>query len=327
MDTPVAFIIFNRPDLTERVFTEIARAQPKKLLVVADGPRPERPGEAEKCAAARAVIRRVDWNCEVLKDYSDVNLGCAHRPASGLRWIFEQVDEAIILEDDCVPHPTFFRFCEELLDKYRDDERVMHISGANFITGQARTPYSYSFSRYCLSWGWASWRRAFQHYDLKIQLWPELRETPWLLDILGDPRAVEHWTQIFDRTHSGVEKVNTWDFQWVFTCWAQLGLSILSNTNLVSNVGFREDATHTRRTADRRANIATNEIAFPLKHPAYVARDRQFDQLLFEQVVLSGQRSSLQTRLQKKCTALIPDILRRPLADLRSRWTSLLERQ
>ena len=132
MRTPIAFIIFNRPDLTARVFAEIARARPEKLLVIADGPRPDHEGEDAKCAATRAIIERVDWPCEILKNYSDVNLGCGHRPATGLRWVFEQVDEAIILEDDCVPHPTFFRFCEELLDHYRDDERVMHISGDNF---------------------------------------------------------------------------------------------------------------------------------------------------------------------------------------------------
>ena len=132
MRTPVVFIIFSRPDLTARVFAEIARARPEKLLVIADGPRPDREGEDAKCAATRAIIERVDWPCEILKNYSNVNLGCGHRPATGLRWVFEQVEEAIILEDDCVPHPTFFRFCEELLEHYRDDERVMHISGDNF---------------------------------------------------------------------------------------------------------------------------------------------------------------------------------------------------
>src|SRR5262245_26909140 len=132
MRTPVAFIVFNRPDLTERVFAEIARARPPKLLVVADGPRPDVAGEAEKCVATRAIIDRVDWQCDVLTNYSDRNLGCGRRPSSGLRWVFEQVEEAIILEDDCLPHPTFFQFCEELLERYRDDKRVMHISGNNY---------------------------------------------------------------------------------------------------------------------------------------------------------------------------------------------------
>jgi hypothetical protein len=145
MHTPVGFIIFNRPDVTERVFGEIARAQPPQLLIVADGPRPERPGEAEKCAAARAIAERIDWPCDVLKNYSDVNLGCARRVSSGMIWIFEQVNEAIILEDDTLPDPTFFRFCEEMLEKYRDDERVMHISGDNWLLGEKQIAYSYFF--------------------------------------------------------------------------------------------------------------------------------------------------------------------------------------
>src|SRR5262249_54066021 len=136
MDTAVAVIVFNRPEVTARVVNEIARAQPSRLFVIADGPRDDRPGEAEKCAATREVIERVDWSCEVLKNYSDVNLGVGFRPATGIRWVFEHVDRALIFEDDCVPNQTFFRYCDELLEKYRDDERVMHISGDNWNFGE-----------------------------------------------------------------------------------------------------------------------------------------------------------------------------------------------
>ncbi len=156
--TPVALIIFNRPDTTERVFAEIAKARPPKLFIIADGPREDRPGEAERCASARAIVDRVDWNCEVQKNYSDVNLGCGARPATGISWVFDQVEEAIILEDDCIAHPTFFRFCDELLEKYRDDERIMHIAGNNFQFGNQRTSFSYFFSHHNICWGWASWR-------------------------------------------------------------------------------------------------------------------------------------------------------------------------
>src|SRR5512139_3287315 len=171
LKTPVAFIIFNRPDTAERVFAEIAKARPPKLLVVADGPRANRSGEAEKCAATRAIIDRVDWDCEVLTNFSDTNLGCKNRVSSGIDWVFEQVPEAIILEDDCLPHPTFFRFCEELLERYRDDERIGMISGDNFQLGQKRTDASYYFSRYNHIWGWASWRRAWRHYDREASAW------------------------------------------------------------------------------------------------------------------------------------------------------------
>jgi hypothetical protein len=152
LKTPVAFLVFNRPESTIKVFEEIRRARPPRLLVAADGTRADRPGEAEKCAAVRAIIDTVDWPCEVLKNYSDVNLGCKVRVSSGLDWVFEQVEEAIILEDDCLPHPTFFRFCEELLERYRYDERVGIISGDNFLFGVRRTQDSYYFSRYAHIW-------------------------------------------------------------------------------------------------------------------------------------------------------------------------------
>src|SRR4028118_433764 len=184
MKTPVVLIIFNRPAQTEKVFEVIRQAKPPKLLVIADGSRAERPGEAEKCAAARAVIDRVDWDCEVFKNYSDVNLGCDPRISSGLNWVFETVEEAIILEDDCVPHPTFFRYCEELLERYRHDARVMNISGQNVLFGRHRTEYSYYFSRYTLCWGWASWRRAWQYFDVDVKLWPEIRDQNLIKNVL-----------------------------------------------------------------------------------------------------------------------------------------------
>jgi hypothetical protein len=317
MDTAVALIIFNRPDVTERVVDVVARARPKRLFVIADGPRPERAGEAEKCAATRAIIDRVDWDCDVLKNYSDVNLGVGDRPATGLRWVFEHVEAAIILEDDCVPHPTFFRYCEELLEKYRGDERVMHISGDNGIIGGQ--PFSYFFSRYCYSWGWATWRRAFRHYDPDTKLWPTLRETSWLKDILGDPRAVEFWAGKFELTSTSGIKINGWDWPWLFACWAHSGLSILPSTNLISNIGFGEDATHTK-TADERAYIPTVEMTFPLKHPPYMARDPEADQRIFEHVAaLRPEPKDLYHTLRRRCAATLPASLRRSISSARSR--------
>ncbi len=179
MRTAVALIIFNRPDTTARVFREIATARPPKLFVSADGPRTGHPEDAERCDAARAVVDRVDWDCDVLRNYLEVNLGCGRRPATGISWILEHVDEAIILEDDCVPDPTFFRFCEELLERFREDRRVMHIAGNNFQFGRKRGPFSYFFSSHNISHGWASCRRAWQHFDMGAKLWSALR-TPVL---------------------------------------------------------------------------------------------------------------------------------------------------
>jgi hypothetical protein len=274
VSTAVAFIVFNRPDTTARVFTEIAKAQPRKLLVVADGPRPDRPGEQEKCALTRSVIERVNWDCEVLTNFSDVNLGCKRRVSSGIDWVFEQVEEAIILEDDCLPHESFFRFCDELLDRYRDDSRIMAISGDNFQIGRPKRPNSYYYSRYTHIWGWATWRRAWQLYDVTMSRWPVMRNSGWL-ERFGDNRAsAQYWTDIFDTVHSG--KIDTWDYQWVFACWAQNGFTVLPAVNLVSNIGFHGDATHTKGSSIY-ANIEAREMIFPLQHPVDVSRDTESD--------------------------------------------------
>lgn len=272
--TPVAFLIFNRPDTTERVFEEIRLAKPHKLLVIADGPRPDRPGETEKCAAARAVIDRVDWQCQVQTNYSDVNMGCKRRISSGLDWVFDTVEEAIILEDDCLPHPTFFRFCEELLEKYRYDERVMMISGDNFQYGKRRTNYSYYYSRYPHIWGWASWQRAWKYYDVDMKLWPEICDGGWLKDIFGRRSVVKYWERMFNDTYKCL--IDTWDYQLAFACMVNNVLSILPNCNLVSNIGFGPNATRTTQK-NKLSYMAAEEISFPLIAPPYVIRDAAAD--------------------------------------------------
>ena len=314
MRSPVALIIFNRPEVTGRVFAEVARARPPKLFVIADGPRPDKAGEFETCAATRAIIDRVDWDCEVFKNYSDVNLGCGHRPPTGLRWVFEHVDEAVILEDDCLPHPTFFRFCDELLERYRDDQRIMHISGDSFHSDVGRESFSYSFSCYSLTWGWATWRRAFSFYDREMKMWPDLRNTSWPLDNLDDPRAVLHWNRIFEKAYVEGPKANYWAYQWLFAIWAQRGLSILPNSNLISNIGYGGDATHTKRTGDLRANLPTQAVDFPLKHPPFMIRNRQVDRLTFERVVRPPGKYPRYRKLRAKCAAVIPPPLRKLLS-------------
>ena len=274
LTTPVALLIFNRPDTTQRVFAEIARAKSPKLLVVADGPRPDKHGEAEKCLATRAIIDQVDWPCEVLTNFSETNLGCKRRVSSGLDWVFHTVEEAIILEDDCLPEPTFFRYCEELLETYRHDTRIMAISGDNFQLGRKRTTDSYYFSRYFHCWGWASWQRAWQHYDAEMKLWPQIKEGGWLTDLLADTQAVKSWSQIFQAVYDG--QINTWDFQWTLTCWLQHGLIILPNENLISNIGFTAEATHTTQN-NKLANLPTTTMKFPLQHPLFMIQDKHAD--------------------------------------------------
>src|ERR1700693_1667094 len=241
--TPVVMLIYNRPDLTRKVFTEISRVTPKKLLVIADGPHPDKPGDAESCKQARAILSSINWECDVKIDFSENNLGLKKRVSSGLDWVFNQVEEAIVLEDDCMPNPKFFRFCEEILGKYRDDERVSHVSGDNFQFGKNATPYSYYFSRYPHVWGWATWKRAWQNYDVDMAEWPELRDKKWLQGFLESRRASNFWNNNFEKTYSG--QVDTWANQWLFACWRKGALSIIPCQNLVSNIGFGIEATHT----------------------------------------------------------------------------------
>lgn len=275
METPVAFLIFKRPETTEKVFETIRKAKPTKLLVIADGPRANILGEAEKCYATREIIKRVDWDCEVLTNFSDENLGCKLRVSSGLDWVFENVEEAIILEDDCLPHPTFFNYCEELLEKYRNDNRIMVISGNNFQFGRTRTQDDYYFSRYTHWWGWATWRRAWQYYDVNMTSWDKVKNEGYLKDILHEPSSVNYWFDTFQSTYEG--QIDTWDYAWLLTCWLQNGLSILPSKNLVSNIGFSSEGTHTLNPNTVLANVPVEKLNFPLKHPQFIIRNEKAD--------------------------------------------------
>jgi len=275
LTTPVTFIIFNRPDTTERVFAEIAKTKPPKLLVVGDGARLNCVGEQEKVLATREIIKRVDWDCEVITNYSDVNLGCKQRVSSGLDWVFSQVEETIILEDDCMPDPTFFRFCQELLEYYRDDLRVGMISGDNFQISNSQEDFSYYFSKYTHIWGWATWsNRWLKNYDVNIERWPIIRDQKYLSHIMDDKEEALYWHNIFESVFNG--EIDTWDYQWVLTNISEGRLNIMPNVNLISNIGFGENATHTKHH-NIYANMEVGEIEFPLKHPLFMLRNKIAD--------------------------------------------------
>ena len=277
-ETPVAFFIFNRPRETERTFKRIAQVEPRTLLLVADGPRGI--AETQRCDDARAVLRRIDWPCDVRINFADHNMGCRRRVSSGLHWVFAQVEEAIILEDDCLADESFFPFCAELLARYRHDPRVMSVAGDNFQFGRRRTPHSYYFSIIPHVWGWATWRRAWRHFDLHMRRWPMLRETPALRDLLGHDSVARFYRDTFDKGISG--EIDTWDIQWAFAHVAHGGLTILPETNLVTNIGFGGDATHTRCANVRESNLPAVPMRFPLDHPKAVERCVEADEFTFE---------------------------------------------
>ena len=280
LKTPVAFVIFNRPNNTAKVFETIRKAQPPKLLVIADGPREDKPGEAEKCAATRAIIDRVDWNCEVIKNYSDENMGMKLREASGFDWVFNNVEEAIILEDDTLPHLSFFRFCDELLEKYRHDQRIMTISGTNPLREWKSDIQSYHFAYYSSYWGWASWRRAWNYYDIEMKLWSKSAAKKSISNVICDQKQYQNRAKIFDYTYSG--KIQTWDYQWDFARLLQSGLSIVPSKNLISNIGFGTEATNTFIDFKGVSNLPLMSLSFPLREPCGVSVDREYDYLRYK---------------------------------------------
>lgn len=294
LDVPIAFVTFNRPGPTKKSFQQIRSARPSKLFLISDAPRADRPGETELVQECRRIVDQVDWPCDVHKIYATANMGCGRRISSGISEAMEQVDRLIILEDDCVASPSFFPYCDELLDRYQDDQRVMAITGNNFQMGVQRTRASYYFSKYPHCWGWATWRRAWKHFQLDIPDWPEFRDSGHLAAICTGSREIEYWTKIFDNVHAG--KSDSWAYPWTFCCWLHHGLTALPSVNLVSNIGFGEDATHTQKTIPMSSLPAgtMDTIVHPNSVARHFAADSFTDDLLFSR---GGRRNPVQ-RLQ-----------------------------
>jgi hypothetical protein len=275
LQTPVVFFVFRRPDTTRRVFEIICKARPKKLLLVADGPRKDREGEMEACRKVREIISSVDWPCEVFTNFSESNLGCQERIISGLNWAFSLVEDAIILEDDCLPDLSFFHFCQELLDRYRTDNRVASISGTNLVEKYLKTEDSYFFSQLGGNWGWATWRSEWHRYDRHLEDWPKLKRDKMLFEIFDQPNMISYWTRIFDSMHED-RGPSAWDYQWLYAHLKNNSLTIIPRVNLVANIGFGIGATHTDIT-DIRLTPPAGAMEFPLRHPSSFVPLRSMD--------------------------------------------------
>lgn len=265
--TPVVLIVFNRPEPTRRVFSAIAKARPSRLLIIADGPRRDRQEEAQRCAEVRQIVSRVDWPCKVDTNFAAENMGCRKRVISGLNWVFSLVEEAIIVEDDCLADQSFFQYCAELLERYRDNHQIGLIAGFNY-EGSFRHSHSYYFSSLVPIWGWATWRRSWEQYDEHMTGWPEAKRSGLLKRLFPNKKIVAYWENNFDRMHDGTGP-DTWDYQWVYTSWSRNWLNILPAKNLVQNIGFGEDATHTKNL-DPITAIRADKVAFPLRHPSAI---------------------------------------------------------
>jgi hypothetical protein len=274
MQCTIIFTIFNRPECTLRVLEEIRQARPRRLLVVSDGPRSDHMRDDEQCRETRRVIEQgIDWPCDVSRDYSEANLGCAKRISSGLNWAFSLVDEAIIIEDDCLPSNSFFEFCGELLHRYRNDTRIGQICGTPLIAPVLDRDTSYIFSRYGPIWGWATWGRAWKYYDLHLKGWPAFRDRGLLWGVAGSRTEEKKRVKLYDRLSGG--DLFTWDYQWGFAKLSQSMLSCIPCVNLVENIGFGADATHTASNSSK--GEERYDVDFPLKHPEWILSDPEFD--------------------------------------------------
>ena len=277
MNAPVAFLVFARPEQTARVFAEIAKARPSTLLIVADGPRSDRPEDPANCAAVRKIVERVDWPCRVFRNYAASNMGIKDRARSGLDWVFSLVEEAVILEDDCLPHPEFFPFCGEMLRRYRDDERVMMIAGTNYLGAWKRKKQDYHFSYFGTVWGWASWRRAWSLNDVDVKLWanPEIHRR--IKDNIIDTERYLERCRLYDECFMR-KRADTWDKQWEFACLVHSGLTVVPSVNLIRNIGFgTAAAVHTTELDSPLADMAAGGLEFPLRPSEFVVVDRDYD--------------------------------------------------
>jgi len=273
MTPATLFLIFNRPEKTRTIFETIRQARPKRLYVAADGPRTA--GEADLCARTRAIVEAVDWPCEVQTLFRDENLGCGLAVSTAINWFFENEHEGIILEDDTKVDPSFFTFAAEMLERYRDDPRVTTISACNLLPDEFAPRESYYFSSFCHIWGWASWRRAWDHYDFELSALDSPAAARAISDMNPTPGSFGHWMRTLVSVQTG--DIDTWDYQWMFAQWLQQGLTITPQLNMVQNIGFDSSATHTTNVDAYEAKLRAKPLPWPLVHPDEVKRDAKAD--------------------------------------------------
>ncbi|MFE7063745.1 hypothetical protein ACFVAD_16470 [Sutcliffiella sp. NPDC057660] len=287
LDVPVALIFFTRPETLKEVFKKVKKARPSKLFLIQDGERKGNEFDYAKIKQCREIVNDIDWECEIYRNYSDVNLGCGKRPKTGISWVFEYVDRAIILEDDCIPADSFFPFCKEMLEKYKDDSRIGIISGLNYFKEYDFGGYSYGFVKTGAIWGWATWKDRWQKYEYDLKKIDETYvRNNVLLDITpkyAANRRIRTWENA-RKELEGNNVTSYWDYQWGFTRHVNSWLSIVPKYNQITNVGIGTGSTHSgnniKLLPKKIANfffMDVKELELPLKHPDFVLPNRQYD--------------------------------------------------
>lgn len=296
--TAVLFIGFNRLDTASQVFEAIRRARPARLYFACDGPRNAE--ERVRCEEVRSLADRVDWPCELHTRFNEENMGLRKGVSSAISWFFDHEPEGIILEDDTLPVPTFFTFCEELLERYRDDERIWVVMGNNLMdewNGQRDGSYYFSAHGYGAPWGWASWRRVWRHYDVELGQWPALRESTLFRDFLLNKDEAREATNIFDHVHAG--RMNSWSYQLDITRITNHALNIIPEVNLIRNIGFGLEGTHTVSLKDPRNKDNARDITFPLQHPSTIMLDARRDEAYFMRYINTPRSRRFKNRVKR----------------------------
>ncbi|ELR68506.1 hypothetical protein C900_00340 [Fulvivirga imtechensis AK7] len=285
LKAPVLFLVFNRPEVTWQVFEAIRLAKPRQLFVAADGPRNDKPGEAETCRKVREIATDVDWECEVSTLFQKENRGCGEAVSEAITWFFSHVKEGIILEDDCLPALDFFRFCSEMLRCYRHDTRIMQVGGNNLLPLKHRDhEYSYFFSNHNYIWGWATWKRAWDLFSYDMKYYEKVGEKRYHDQYFQSFDEQDYFQYVFDRTYSGADYLTSWDYQWQYTRMLNAGLTVVPSKNLVVNLGFGKDATHTVSNNAIINSMKLEPMDFPLRHPEFVMVDRHMDSAIFKRL-------------------------------------------
>lgn len=281
-NTPVLFLIFNRPSTTKLVFDQIKKAKPAKLFIAADAARAEIAGEKELCEEVKHTVSGIDWPCAVYHLYRTQHLGCKTAVSLAITWFFEQVDEGIILEDDCLPSLSFFSFCSAMLCEFRDETSIFHINGNNFQGAIHRGGGSYYYSKYTHVWGWATWKRAWSHYSLELKEWDVFKESKKFKNLFTSSIEKKFWIKKFEKYHHNREINNYWSWQWLYTCWYHGGKTITPQKNLVTNIGFG-GGTNTI-IALNHLIIRAEELAPPYSKPGNQSMDMEADTYTFANI-------------------------------------------
>lgn len=283
-EVSIALIFFIRPNTLEKVFERIKAIKPKKLFLIQDGPRLDHPDDIEKILECRKIVENIDWDCDILKNYSETNLGCGLRPSTGITWVFENTDKAIILEDDCVPDLSFFDFCKQMLEKYENDERIILISGMNLLESY-ETEYSYIFSKCCTIGAWATWKRVWDLYDFQIKKIDDKSLQKKLKNEIVFENAYRNKLNAWKMTRERIinnETITWWDYQLHFLLYTNSGLGIVPNKNTIENIGYGEGATHVSDKKATHFNIKSYTLDGCLIHPNNIICEWDFDEELYE---------------------------------------------